>query len=114
MGMRVQRLPGVIYHVFHERGPDSRPDNPYIQSNAQEVQRIKHLKIAELRAQVKSWSWVQERTPVKVLLWNDTWEADDQLLIYLMARLRLFTIAHRLTNVRSLSFAPPRLTLRVV
>jgi cellulose synthase/poly-beta-1,6-N-acetylglucosamine synthase-like glycosyltransferase len=79
MGMRVQRLPGVIYHVFHERGPDSRPDNPYIQSNAQEVQRIKHLKIAELRAQVKSWSWVQERTPVKVLLWNDTWEADDQL-----------------------------------
>ena len=79
LGIQVKRLPGVIYHVFHERGPDSRPDNPYIQSNAQEVQRIKHLKIAELRTEVKNWPWVQERTPVKVLLWNDTWESDDHL-----------------------------------
>jgi hypothetical protein len=79
LGVRVKRLPGVIYHVFHHRGPDSRPDNPFIQSNAQEVQRIKHLKIAELRAQVKQWPWVQPRTPVKVLLWNDTWISDDNL-----------------------------------
>ncbi len=79
LGVRVKRLPGVIYHVFHHRGPDSRPDNPFIQSNAQEVQRIKQIKIAELRAEVKKWPWVQERTPVKVLLWNETWESDDRL-----------------------------------
>ncbi len=79
LGLRVKRLPGVIYHVFHRRGPDSRPDNPFIQSNAQEVQRIKQLKIAELRAEVKQWPWVQPRTPVKVLLWNDTWNSDEEL-----------------------------------
>lgn len=79
LGVRVKRLPGVIYHVFHHRGPDSRPDNPFIQSNAQEVQRIKQVKIAELRAEVKQWPWVQPRTPVKVLLWNDTWNSDEEL-----------------------------------
>ena len=79
LGVRVKRLPGVIYHVFHHRGPDSRPDNPFIQSNAQEVQRIRQVKIAELRAEVKQWPWVQPRTPVKVLLWNDTWNSDEEL-----------------------------------
>jgi glycosyltransferase involved in cell wall biosynthesis len=76
LGLKVSRESGVIYHVLHRRGPDSRPDNPFIESNATEVRRIKNLSDARLRAEVDEWPWKSTRRDVKVLFWNAMWHED--------------------------------------
>ena len=76
LGVSVARQPGVIFHIEHQRGPDSRPDNPHIRSNANEVQRVKSLSDADLAKEIRGWPWVRERRVVKVLIWNDLWHPD--------------------------------------
>jgi len=76
LGVRVDRQHGVIYHIEHRRGPDSRPDNAFIQSNAAEVQRVKSLSDEALRQEVRTWAWARPRAKVRVLIWNDLWHPD--------------------------------------
>jgi hypothetical protein len=80
LGLKVSREPGVIYHVRHRRGPDSRPDNPYTLQNATELKRIKDLSDARLRAEVNGWPWKTTRRDVKVLFWNALWHEDRQVV----------------------------------
>ena len=80
LGLKVTRMTGVIYHVQHRRGPDSRPDNPHVLKNATELQRIKDLSDARLRAEVDGWPWKTTRRDVKVLIWNDLWHQDPQIV----------------------------------
>ena len=80
LGVRVDRQHGVIYHIEHRRGPDSRPDNAFIQSNAAEVQRVKSVSDAALRHEIRTWPWMRPRGTVKVLLWNDPWHPDHVIV----------------------------------
>ena len=80
LGLRVRRTTGASYHVQHRRGPDSGPSNPFTESNARELQRLKSLTDTELRAEVADWPWLNRHDRVTVLLWNDSWHEDGQLV----------------------------------
>jgi len=80
LGLTVSRENGVIYHIEHRRGPDSLPDNPFLPQNLTEMQRIKGLTNARLRNEVTSWRWMMKAPLVKVLIWNDLWHEDHQIV----------------------------------
>ena len=79
-GLRVRRVDGVIHHIAHRRGLDSQPNNPHVHRNAEELRRIKNLTDRQLRAEVRMWSWMTNFPDVKVLIWNNLWHDDRQLV----------------------------------
>tara|TARA_R110000765_G_scaffold243832_2_gene346156 strand:+ start:5189 stop:5965 length:777 start_codon:yes stop_codon:yes gene_type:complete len=54
---RVGRLPGPLYHMWHERGNDSNFSNPFIKNNERELQKIYGLQKNELINYISSWPW---------------------------------------------------------
>jgi hypothetical protein len=79
LGLNVTRVPGVLYHIAHRRGPDSQPNPLYTKKNRDEYQRIKEMSLDELRAEIRSWPWRIPAREVSVLLWNDPWHSIDKL-----------------------------------
>jgi len=81
LGGRHERVPGPLFHLQHERGPDSSDQHPYAASNAAELARINRLDSRALAAEAAAWPWVRgpDTTPVAV--------AADDLTITIPVRL---------------------------
>jgi tetratricopeptide (TPR) repeat protein len=75
LGQKITRVDGCIYHLYHQRGVDSSPTNPFVESNRAEFERISHMSSEDLRAEIGKWSWVSQETGdrTRVLVWNDPW-----------------------------------------
>lgn len=52
LGQRVERVPGPLYHLEHARPENSSDQNPFIAANKAEVERIRSLDAAALRADI--------------------------------------------------------------
>lgn len=63
LGVNIQRVKGITYHMDHYCGPDSSGGNPYFGKNYEELERIRGLAKAELQEEIKGWKW--KRATVK-------------------------------------------------
>jgi len=52
LGLRVERVPGPLYHLEHARPENSTDQNPFIAANKAEVERIRALDAGALRADI--------------------------------------------------------------
>lgn len=57
LGISMQRVDGVLYHLDHPRGPDSSPNNSSYVANATEYRRVDSLMADDLRAEISLWPW---------------------------------------------------------
>lgn len=55
---QVSRVPGLLFHLNHQRGADSVPENPYYQKNMQEYYKINSMNKNQLEEYIKNWGWV--------------------------------------------------------
>jgi hypothetical protein len=58
LGARQLRIPGPLFHLEHERGPDSSARPEYATSNYAEFARIRDMSLEGLTDEVDSWPWV--------------------------------------------------------
>lgn len=65
LGGRVARVPGPLFHLDHRRGPDSSEHTIYHEGNRRELERIRSLPPAALRAEIRSWPWLRGSTSVR-------------------------------------------------
>ncbi|TWA76362.1 tetratricopeptide repeat protein [Azospirillum brasilense] len=52
LGLRVERVPGPLYHLEHARPENSTDRNPFIDANKAELERIQAMDAAALRAEI--------------------------------------------------------------
>ena len=57
---KVGRLPGPLYHMWHERGTDSNFSNPFIKNNERELQKIYGLQKNDLISYISTWPWLKK------------------------------------------------------
>jgi aspartyl aminopeptidase len=55
---QVSRVPGLLFHLNHQRGANSVPENPYYQKNMQEYYKINSMNKNQLEEYIKNWGWV--------------------------------------------------------
>jgi hypothetical protein len=58
LGARHLRVPGPLFHLEHERGPDSSERPLYAASNRAELARIRTASPTALAEEASSWPWV--------------------------------------------------------
>lgn len=58
LGVRHLRVPGPLFHLQHERGPDSSARPVYSTSNDAVLARIRAMSPAALAGEVASWPWL--------------------------------------------------------
>lgn len=63
LGLAVQRVDGVVYHLRHSRGPDSDETNRWFAENEEELARISTLDPERLREEIGRWPWLEEAEP---------------------------------------------------
>ncbi len=56
LGLRVERVPGPLYHLEHARPENSTDRNPFIDANKAELERIQAMDAAALRADIAAGS----------------------------------------------------------
>ena len=61
LGYRVGRVPDWVYHLEHARTPNSWVNNPHMQENNAEWEKIKSMKPDELREYIDSQEYYQKR-----------------------------------------------------
>ena len=66
LGGVFRRLSGPLFHLQHERGPDSSDNTPYFPNNREELRRITALSPAQLTDEVRTWPWLTGTTSVRV------------------------------------------------
>lgn len=81
LGARHLRVPGPLFHLEHDRGPDSSARPGYSASNAAELARVRNLSPAALADEVASWPWVGTARP------HFTCVATDDLTITIAVRI---------------------------
>ncbi|WP_114858328.1 tetratricopeptide repeat protein [Azospirillum brasilense] len=54
LGLRVERVPGPLYHLEHARPENSTDRNPFIDANKAELERIRAMDADALRAEIAS------------------------------------------------------------
>ena len=59
LGIRVERMPGFIYHMDHRRGINSGHTNPFFNANELEWHRVMDMTPDDLRIEVTTWPWCQ-------------------------------------------------------
>lgn len=64
LGVRIHRVPGVLYHFDHILGVDSGVSHPYFNANKKELEKIRSLDYDQLRAYVDGWDWAKKYTPL--------------------------------------------------
>jgi hypothetical protein len=62
LDLKVERIAGSVFHLYHPRGQDSSGLHPNYEWNRQEFQRISEMNREELSAEVRSWPWRQAST----------------------------------------------------
>jgi|688.fasta_scaffold08806_19 hypothetical protein len=55
---QICRVPGLLFHLNHQRGVDSVPENPYYRKNMQEYGKINSMSKTDLESYIKNWYWV--------------------------------------------------------
>lgn len=55
LGLRVERVKGVMYHMSHWTGVNSTTANPYFYQNKQEFTRVEEMEVEELKMYVAGW-----------------------------------------------------------
>jgi len=58
LGEKMCRVPGLLYHLNHERGVNSVPENPFYKKNMLEFNKINSMSKLDLENYIKKWSWV--------------------------------------------------------
>jgi hypothetical protein len=58
-GFEVYRTPGVLYHLDHWRGPNSKAHNKFYDINHKELDKIYGMTKKELLEYIKTWKWKQ-------------------------------------------------------
>jgi hypothetical protein len=66
LGGAFRRLSGPLFHLQHERGPDSSDNTPYFPNNREELRRITSLSPARLAEEVRTWPWLNSTTSAAV------------------------------------------------
>jgi hypothetical protein len=66
LGYRIERVPGILFHMNHYVGNDSSPRNPYFVGNTREYEKEKIMDEFELTEYVKSWEWIGRYNSDKV------------------------------------------------
>ena len=61
LGYRVGRVPDWVYHLEHARTPNSWVNNPHMQENNAEWEKIQKMKTDELRKYIDSQEYYQKR-----------------------------------------------------
>jgi len=61
LGYRVGRVPDWVYHLEHARTPNSWVNNPHMQKNNAEWEKIQKMKPDELREYIDSQEYYQKR-----------------------------------------------------
>lgn len=54
---RLDKVPGVLYHMTHPRGVDSSQSNPFHVQNYMEIRKIEDISVDDLRTYINTWSW---------------------------------------------------------
>jgi len=62
LGYRVGRVPDWVYHLEHARTPNSWINNPYMQENNAEWEKIQKMNSQELREYINNQEYYQNRT----------------------------------------------------
>ena len=57
LGFRIERMPGKCWHISHQRGVNSGPQNPHTTANNSEYEKVKAMNKEELQAYIKTWAW---------------------------------------------------------
>ena len=63
LGYKVERINDWIYHLEHKRTPNSWINNPYMEKNNEEWEKIKRMSLDELHKYVKTQSYYLNRIP---------------------------------------------------
>jgi len=58
LGLKVQRIPGAIWHMDHFVGENSSPKNQYFKDNEREFMKVVTKNRMQLNEYVKTWEWV--------------------------------------------------------
>jgi len=59
MGYKIQRIPGVLYHLNHQKSLNSaNMQHSAFQNNEAEYQKVKNMHPEELKNYIKSWKWM--------------------------------------------------------
>ena len=59
LGHNMIRGVGVLYHLDHPRGINSRMNNPYYKENMKHLDHIRDLTKDQLRDEIKNWRWLK-------------------------------------------------------
>jgi hypothetical protein len=59
LGHVVTKVGGTLFHLHHERGPDSWFSNPFFETNHIEQKKVEAMTKEELQEYVKTWTWVK-------------------------------------------------------
>ncbi len=57
LGFKVDRTPGILYHINHFRGPDSAKHHAHFKANRAENVKIEQMNAEELTNYIKTWPW---------------------------------------------------------
>ncbi len=66
LGGVLRRVPGPLFHLQHDRGPDSSDNTPYFPNNRFELNRITKMSATRLAAEVATWPWCHGTTSTMV------------------------------------------------
>lgn len=58
LGLKICRVPGLLFHLNHQRGVDSVPENPFYNQNMNEFNKISSMTKSNLETYIKTWSWL--------------------------------------------------------
>lgn len=59
---RLDRVPGVLYHMNHPRGVDSSQANPFHVQNYAEIRKIEDVSEDDLKSYIQTWDWLEKRS----------------------------------------------------
>ena len=108
--MSVQRVPGVLYHIAHRRGPDSQPSEDFTAFNKVEYERIRTMTRDELRDEINTWSWRTKDRQIKVLIWTDPWHGNERLFDPGDREISITSDRHEITSADVVIFGLATLT----
>lgn len=57
---KLDRVPGVLYHMSHPRGIDSSQSNPFHVQNYIEIRKIEDISECDLKSYIQTWDWVEK------------------------------------------------------
>jgi hypothetical protein len=63
LGVKIHRIPGVLYHIDHIQSINSSVKHPKYPDNVTELEKIRSLTKLQLETYIDTWSWARKYTP---------------------------------------------------